>query len=369
MTCYYYNQGLFIGASPQGETRISMCCWQQKKTVDIVHFDHEYLVDIRKQGQTHLPEVCSTKCSMPGHIANERERAMTEWPMLIGSDTTTLAIKTLHLEQSLICNLKCISCSSKYSSAWNGDYQEFDNTAPNISLRKMPESAWKHLDLSQLNRIHFTGGEPLLNRDNKKILQHLDSLGKLSEVILNYNTNGTVRPDSELLNLWKRCKFVRLFVSLDGVGSTFEYTRFPANWQEVQHNLQYFRSLNDICILIEPNAIVGIHNLFNLPEFFNWVEQYCQNGSQGDPSHVFVRRIESFSYGGKVLDLKHLPEHLSKKAIDMLKNFTSYDGVNGLILYIKTFGNPNNSWIDYLDRLDIQRKTDWKNSLNPTLLS
>jgi organic radical activating enzyme len=60
----------------------------------------------------------------------------------------------------------------------------FDPGAPQISLKKEPESVWKDLDLTQLRRLHFTGGEPLLNKDNKKILQHLDKLGVLSNVVL-----------------------------------------------------------------------------------------------------------------------------------------------------------------------------------------
>jgi len=362
--CPYYKQGLYIGSTPTGETKISMCCWQQSQIVDIVTFDHPYLESIRVQGQTQIPSQCSQYCKQPGHIANERERSAIEWPIVISTDTNSKAIKTLHLEQSLTCNLKCISCSSKYSTAWNDEYQLFDSTAPTSILKKFPEEKWQGLDLSQLRRLHFTGGEPLLNRDNKKILQHLDKIGVLSQVAISYNTNGTIRPDSELLDLWCRAHFVRLFVSLDGVGSTFEYTRFPASWTEVKSNIEYFRSLKEACVLIEADAIVGVHNIFNLPEFFAWWELNCQTGSQGDPSQIFVRCIEPMSYGGKVLDLKHLDPETAKNAVSMLEPLIHYGGVVDIINYIKQHSNPSNIWREYLERLDSIRGTNWQTSLS-----
>ena len=361
--CPYYAQGLYIGSTPAGLTEISMCCWQKKQQVSQVSFDHPYLVDAREQSKKTIPSTCSTYCNQPEHELNERKRSYIDWNQFISDDTEELGIKALHLEQSLTCNLKCISCSSKYSSAWNGEYQLFDPSAPQISLKKEPESVWKDLDLTQLRRLHFTGGEPLLNKDNKKILQHLDKLGVLSNVVLSYNTNGTVLPDTEVLELWQRSRFVRLFFSLDGVGSTFEYTRFPAKWSDVEQNIQYFRSLNRICILIEVNPVIGVHNIFNLPKIFQWWEEHCQTGSQGDPSQIILRYIEPSSFGGQVLSLKHLTNFQANAALDMLQLLTRYTGVQDLINYIKQNRSPDNCWMDYLNKLDSIRNTDWHTAL------
>ena len=344
-----------------------MCCWQQKKTVETITFDNQYLENIREESKAAIPKSCSRYCNMPGHIANERERSLVEWNTLMSTDTESKVIRSLHLEQSLLCNLKCISCSSKFSSSWNGEYQLFEPNAPQITLKKNPESVWQHLDLKHVKKLHFTGGEPFLNRDNKKILQHLDTLGVLPDLMVSYSTNGTIIPDDETLELWKRCRFVRLFFSLDGIGSTFEFTRFPAVWSEVQNNIQYFRSLKEVCILIEVNAIVGIHNIFNLPEFFQWWKDHCQSGSQSDPSQIFVRCIEPSSYGGTVLDLKHLTKNQALSALDMLYSLSDYPGVHTIIDYIKQNSQPDNRWVDYLDRLSELRKIDWRKALPPEI--
>jgi len=361
-SCPYFNQGLFIGSLPGGETQISMCCWQQKKTVDVVDFADPYLAKIRDASKSGLPNECSQLCSIPGHVANEREKSSAEWRELFNNSNTD-AIKMLHLEQSLTCNLACISCSTTYSSAWNKDYHHFEPNAPRIKLAKFPEEKWKNLDLTQLEKIHFTGGEPLLNADNKKILQQLENLGVLKNVMLSYNTNGTIMPDSETLRLWSQARFVRLFISLDGVGSVFEYTRYPANWQQVNRNIQQLREYNSACILIEADAIVGVHNIFDLPNFFDWWEQNCRTGSQGDPSSVFVREINGWSYGGRALNLKYLSDRHTDLALDMLYLLEKYPGVTDIIQTITNLREPSNDWINYLNKLDTLRKTNWQESL------
>jgi MoaA/NifB/PqqE/SkfB family radical SAM enzyme len=239
----------------------------------------------------------------------------------------------------------------------------FEKNAPIVKLFKNPQKIWENLDLSELNQLHFTGGEPLLNDDNKKILVHLDSIGRLPEVSISYNTNGTIFPDDETLELWAKSKWVRLFFSLDGVGSVFEYTRYPANWDIVQSNIQAFRQLKS-CVIIEVNAVVGIHNIFDLPKFFNWWEQNCQTGSHGDPSQIFVRQIENITYGGRVLDLKYLPDNMKPLALDLLQSLTQYRGVKDLINYISANdGIDNYEWIDYFNKLDSLRGTNWQKDL------
>jgi len=366
--CPYFNQGLFLGSLPNGDTQISMCCFQNKKTVDKVRFDDPYLTSIRENSKTHIPSQCNPTCSIPGHIGNERENGSREWQELFKNNTNTTSIKSLHLEQSLTCNLACITCSTKFSSAWNKEYHHFDPTASKIKLAKFPEEKWKNLDLTQLEKLHFTGGEPLLNDDNKKILQHLEKLEVLENVMISYNTNGTIMPDNETLRLWSKARFIRLFFSLDGVGSVFEYTRYPAKWITVNDTIQKLREHKDACILIEVSAIIGVHNIFNLPDFFNWWETSCKTGSHGDNSKVFVKEVKGWSHGGEVLNLKHLSDRHCELALNMLYSLKQYPGVNDLIRSIKNKREPGDDWIKYLDKLDNLRKLNWRNSLPKELL-
>lgn len=356
--CAYYHNGLYIGANAARETEIAMCCWQQKTPiVDAVRFDHPKLESIRQQAHTGIPRECSPYCGMPGHIANERERSQQEaW-----GQSASGKIKKLHLEQSLACNLTCISCSSRYSSAWSAHYHLFDSQAAVIRLKKEPQRVWQHLDFSELEHVHFTGGEPLMNPDNLLILQHLRDIGRLGSVSLSYCTNGTLRPDPAWLDLWQQAQWVRLFFSLDGTASTFEYTRYPASWSEVTDNIQWFRSQRHICILIEVDGIIGIHNIFNLPDFFAWWKAHCQTGSQGDASQIFVRAIDPNSHGGRVLDLRYLPGRARSSAEHVLQSASDCPGALGL--RDRLCQVESGEWLDYLERLDQLRGTNWRQQL------
>ena len=365
MKCRYSNQGLYIGSTSAGEPQISMCCWQQKtKVSEPLQYNHAYLETLRHSfSQGILPQECSPYCAIPGHGSNEREWSLQDqtWPV-----TEENKIVKLHLEQSLICNLKCIICGPQYSSAWNTDYHHFDPKYPLTRLYRDPEKVWQQLDFSSLTHLHFTGGEPLLNPDNKKILQHLDAIGRLSSVCISYNTNATVFPDSEITELWSRAKWVRLFLSLDGIESTFEYTRYPAQWSQVLDNIKKFQALNHCCVMIEVTFVAGIHNIFDLPRFLTWWLQEKIAGSQGDPSNIFIKQIEPTSHGGESLQLKYLPQSLQREAIDMLQSHAEIRGIPDLIEEIQTL-LPSRAWLDYLIKLDEIRNTDFRTQLAPQL--
>ena len=360
--CPYYEQGMFIDSNPQGQTRIAMCCYQQRsEPVDRVTFDHAYLQRIRAESKTNIPGVCHADCKSANLYFNERVQSQSaDW-----WDQSGQKIKKLHLKQGLICNLQCISCSSELSSAWGTHYHHFDPASIPIKLNPTAAQSWKLLDLSSLEEIHFDGGEPLLNKENQQILEDLDQQNLLPQITLSYNTNGTILPSDRLIQLWSKVKWVRLYISLDGVGTTFEYTRYPANWAQTEQNIFTIQRIQGPCILIEVDAIIGIHNIFNMPDFCKWYESSSIAGNQGDPSKIFIRPIRPSSVGGEVLGLRHLPIELKAQALDVLQNLKHITGVSDCVKEISL--QPNTSWIEYLEKLDRIRATDWRSSLPPQL--
>lgn len=358
--CPYYNQGLLIESSPSGQTQVAMCCWQQRRIVDSVDFNSDYFTEIRNKSINGVPMQCSIYCKQSGHIANERELSFNETWWDRNND---IKIKKLHLKQGLTCNLKCISCSSLLSSAWNGEYQHFVPAAASVRLKKHTEKQWNHLDLTSVEQVHFDGGEPLLNEDSINLLRYLKKIGQIGSVTVNYNTNGTIFPSDELIELWSETKWVRLFFSLDGVGATFEYTRYPAIWNKVKENLKKFQEIKGPCLLLEVNAIIGIHNIFNIPDFVSWWKKDYQFGNQGDPTNIFVRAIEDNSYGGTVLDIKKLPAQLKNSAAELLLEYLDVPGIADIAQIAGKQEDLELKWIDYLNQLDQLRGTNWRTSL------
>ena len=93
------------------------------------------------------------------------------------------------------CNLRCTYCMPHDFAAWMPT-EDLLTTDELMTILEVGIDAG-------IDEVRLTGGEPLLNRDNKKILQHLDSLGVLPDLMVSYNTNGTIIPDDETLALWK----------------------------------------------------------------------------------------------------------------------------------------------------------------------
>jgi 7-carboxy-7-deazaguanine synthase len=91
-----------------------------------------------------------------------------------------------------LCNLKCIWCDTKY--AW--DWKTYD---PKEQLIEMPIGGVEQ-EILRYNRKYLvvTGGEPLLQQNQLiPLLENLESKGVFMEI----ETNGTILPNQDLLNL------------------------------------------------------------------------------------------------------------------------------------------------------------------------
>jgi hypothetical protein len=130
------------------------------------------------------------------------------------------------------CNLKCRMCRSSSSSLiakdrvhvrWN--YQEYLPVEAEAVLALLDERLFR--DPAHLRRVHFIGGEPFVINEIEKTLQLLIDRGVAGRITLSMNTNGT-RVSPRWMKLTESFEKLHLSISIDGVGDTFEYIRFPA---------------------------------------------------------------------------------------------------------------------------------------------
>jgi sulfatase maturation enzyme AslB (radical SAM superfamily) len=136
------------------------------------------------------------------------------------------------------------------------------------------------MDLSKLRHVHFNGGEPLLSKEHVEFLKEIPNKQQVS---LNYNTNATILPDKDLLDLWSKFKLVQLDFSIDDIGARFEYQRYPAKWNQVTHNLQWFIDNAPHNCMFAVNTAVGILNQLNLDNLNAWLKQNFHTSRFTDP--------------------------------------------------------------------------------------
>lgn len=159
------------------------------------------------------------------------------------------AVRFLDIRNNNLCNMECVICNSYYSSKWAerlGHEQKFIKSTVDV-------------DLSQVSRIYFAGGEPFLNKTHWEIL---DAIPNPEKVGLVYSSNLTTIKGVE--KHWPKFRNVFLNASLDGIGTFGEQVRPGLDWQRWQENLKKVLSYNNVNVEIA--CTVSIANVWHLEE-------------------------------------------------------------------------------------------------------
>ena len=222
-----------------------------------------------------------------------------------------------------------------------------------------PDSIKKTLldavDMQHIKKIHFNGGEPLLNNEHTDLLLRLEQQGVLKDVFISYNTNGTQMPNEKTIELWSKARLVKLFFSIDAIGPAFEYIRWPANWNQTSKNMLDMKQSLSSNVMFGFNSAVGSYNLFEMIDVWNWFDQNISTNREGDESDFCWQFVTNF-------DIKHLPLRIKIEAIDQLSKISALQGVSNYIE--STLAHAEDPvWMQQLSQLDLTRNTNWKNSL------
>ncbi|MEZ6036813.1 MAG: twitch domain-containing radical SAM protein [Planctomycetota bacterium] len=179
-------------------------------------------------------------------------------------------ITFLEVNTSNICTLQCRACGSHFSHRWSLATGGPIHKPAGSLLQRSLES----LDLSQLKRLAFKGGEPMLNADVFVVLEHLASIGRLAEVNVSFVSNATIVHD-ELLELLRRAKSCHIALSLDGVGDVQTYIRHGNSATEnIDCFVQAFSRIEGIAFRALPTVMV--YNVFALDDIAQWWQQLAE---------------------------------------------------------------------------------------------
>ena len=178
---------------------------------------------------------------------------------------------------SNICNLKCRSCGSIFSSRWYDDDVRLNNGVP---LRPRVQFAGRHEDdiweqmqehVPNLDQIYFAGGEPLIMEEHNRILKLLIASGN-TRLNLIYNTNLTELKykRESVLDLWRQFSSVCVAASLDESHDRAEIIRSGTDWNEVEQNIRDLkRECPHVDFMISPT--LSIMNIWRFVEFHRYM--------------------------------------------------------------------------------------------------
>jgi organic radical activating enzyme len=187
---------------------------------------------------------------------------------------------------SNLCNFKCRSCGTIFSSNWYDDQykltaeherEEWKKTHKRINFAgRSEDDIWTQLEgqIDHLEQVYFAGGEPLIMEEHYRLLNALLDRGR-TDVRLIYNTNFSEMryKKSNVLDLWPHFKSVSVGASLDAMGPRAEYIRKGTDWRQVEDNrVEMLEKCPRVDFYV--SATLSILNALHLPDFHqDWTER------------------------------------------------------------------------------------------------
>jgi MoaA/NifB/PqqE/SkfB family radical SAM enzyme len=184
-------------------------------------------------------------------------------------------LRHFDIRWSNICNFKCRSCSSTYSSTWaqediaNGHKKPVYIIAGGSNNDQLYDQFIPHF--SNIETFYFAGGEPLLTDKHYDILEHLISIGK-TDVKLEYNTNLSILKykSKSVIDLWKNFSNVHVHASIDSWGERAEFIREGTEWAVIENNIHTIRK-EAPHVKLHTGSVISIFNVYTIPDFLDYL--------------------------------------------------------------------------------------------------
>ena len=245
---------------------IKMCC-SSKTKLDLTPIEFSkssHISEVKKSiSQGTVPHDCELCVKLESqNYPSTRTLALQDWDYTI--DTVPDKILYLDLRHSNLCNFSCRSCEPDFSSEIAREIQEnlklsMYHTPTNIHLENHKSQQDIKDLLPSLQRINFTGGEPLLIKENINVLEGLIRAGNTDCEIL-ITTNASVI-NGKILDLIKQFNCVHWTISIDAIGTAAEYIRNGTVWTTVEKNItQILQTKQSVAF----NTVISAYSMLDL---------------------------------------------------------------------------------------------------------
>lgn len=178
---------------------------------------------------------------------------------------------------SSACDLKCVYCSPKDSTAWAKERgvenvqasKEWKDHTKKTILEYFEQREW---DKSQINLFKFSGGEPTYNLEMIEFIE--DIMSKVPNdvrkfVMINTNLNTKKIILERFLTYVQANPNIKFGVagSLDSLGEKCEAIRYGVNWNRAIDNIKRYFDFDNVIVYICPTV-----NLMSVPDMFEFVK-------------------------------------------------------------------------------------------------
>lgn len=244
-----------------GATKVyTLCCHMDKPprfdSYDEL-MDSEWLKDVRvKFANDEFPKECN-RCKQPEelNLHSVRQSAIDAHNKQTKSD---YLIADIVLDN--ICNGGCQFCtpflSTKLGSLSSSDYFMFSNV-----------DNYNNLPLDRIVQLDITGGEPSNSKNVKAVLYDLPP--NVKKIRINTNASGFIQ---ELVDVVNKGIEVEVTISFDGVGSVYEYVRWPITWAKFTRVLDEYKKFKQRFPNLVSLNLWSTINALNINDFDNIIQ-------------------------------------------------------------------------------------------------
>lgn len=301
---------------------------------------HQSIEDILTQG-TNLQTQQSMLADLPGrncHTCYDIERGKKRFDIIsdrifymrelknLSFDTYQPGnhdLRVVDIRWSNLCNFSCVYCNADFSSRWAAELGIKIQRPSEDQVSEFKEYIFEHA--SQLKHVYMAGGEPLLMKEN---LEFLDLLEKINpDVNLRINTNLS-KVDTKIFDKICQFKNVHWTVSVESIGSEFEYIRYGGSWTDFLENLEIIQKLDHKITFNMLWFLLNYRSIFGCIDFFldkGFHPNSFVAGALLTPLHFNIRQLPDTELDNlrHILDMKIAagPGYLLE---DSLKNMRFY---------------------------------------------
>lgn len=270
----------------------------------------------------------------------------------------TFTLKNFDPRWSNTCNLSCVYCDSYFSSKWAAIKKEYFSADKEITQQNVFDFIQQSADT--IEKIQLLGGEPLLLKENSKLIDILPEKNYyvLSNLTIPLEENSTAQKFLNSTN-------VEWGVSFETIGDRFEYVRHNASWETFTHNLRYITS--------KTGKKLNAHPVYFLLSALSLLE-YCDFVFESD---LFNNVHWQLLTVPNTLSIFSQSDDIRKSALKQLDlciskyEHTQYENIKDLMMFRDTIlGDklpPKGNTIDWINTLEtkllhkkVTAKTLWE---------
>lgn len=315
------------------------------------------LIDIKRTlVRDEVPENCKSCRSLDNDDRGDYSylrNMYNEWfkhKKIDYDDIGSFDLSGVDLHWSNICNLKCVMCWPKQSSAIA---QELKIPIINTKSDKIDLLIdWIVQRQYGIRELYFSGGEPSLIKHNLKLL---DRLEPSKDLLLRVNTNMTFATDNKFISKLKKFPRVLITMSADATGKRFEYIRSGASWEIFLKNLEMIKSMG---WQLRVNLVFFVPSAYTMLDTIHYFQQH----------HLIndftINQLGMAQYSTLC---RNLPDKIKFLLDQRINDFLlkSGDDINlsGQLSNCLTEMHRDPNGLDYRDffrDIDSRRNTDWQ---------